>query len=181
MINWLPAANHRARNGHPLFLWPDQGASRVDYQAGEYLVLYAGNSPVGAVAEAFGRFPRWTAAILSCPKSAPVGSVKALAHYRGRPAVLDLDSPDELAARGLRPSRIVTRQRTVTQSWARSIYDEQAFGGVSWWSYYDPDWTSFGLWDTSDIRVQGTPELLDLDHPALLEAAASISRIVSSK
>jgi hypothetical protein len=178
VFNW----NHRAKapgdNGHPLFVWPRQGVGRINDPQSEYLVLHVGDSAAGAVAEAFGRFPRWTKAILDPPPGSPPRTFKALAKYSGTPRILDLDDPFELQQLGLRPSRVVSRDRASTQWWARDIYETHSVDGVSWWSYYDPDWTSIGLWDWSALKIDGDPEVLDLDHPAVMAAADTICRII---
>jgi hypothetical protein len=52
---------------------PPQGGGRID-NPGKYSVLYLSDAAAGAVAEAFGRFPEWTPAILEGGPSLP-GSV----------------------------------------------------------------------------------------------------------
>ncbi|WP_427131138.1 RES domain-containing protein [Pseudarthrobacter sp. S9] len=180
VLNWSPSAASSADNGHPLFVWPDQGAGRVDDPDGDYLVLYLGDSPEGAIAEALGSFPTWSQAILDCPPAAPADSVKALVQNNCELDILDLDDPYELVQRGMRPSQVVTRSRTVTQVWARGIYESGDYAGVSWWPYYNPDWASLGLWALSGLSVVREPEVLSLDHPALRDAAYFIKRTVSS-
>lgn len=59
--------------------------------------------------------------------------------------LLDLDDPAALAERGLRPSRVVTRDRQMTQAWAAAIHAEGSWAGISWWSYYDPEWRPAGF------------------------------------
>ena len=178
VFNWNPAAASPNVNGHPLFIWPRQGAGRVDDPEHQYTVLYVGDSAEGAAAEAFGRFPVWTSAILAPPPSAPQGTVKALVKYEGNPAILDLDEPQVLQNWSLRPSSVVSKDRAATQLWARSMYDTGDYAGLSWWSYYDPRWASYGLWDVSGLRAAGTPEALTIDHPAVENAASLIRRTV---
>lgn len=151
----------------------------MDDPDGDYRVLYVGDTAQGAIAEAFGQFSRWTAPILAVPPSAPAGTVKALVRYQGDPAVLDLDDPYELQDLGLRPSSVVSRQRPVTQQWARAIYDRGGHDGISWWSYYEPMWASFGLWEYSGLLVADDPVPLSLTHPDVLEAAGVIKRLFS--
>jgi len=102
--------------------------------------------------------------------------VRALAELDAEEAeVLDLDDARELVRRSLRPSAVVTRERTVTQRWALAAFQEKRWAGVRWWSYYDPRWGSFGLWHSSKLRaMQVTP--LTADHPALIEAATVLAR-----
>lgn len=179
VMNWNPGAADPSKNGHPLFIWPRQGAGRVDDPDHDYLVLYVGDTAEGAIAEAFGSYASWTPAVLEPPPTAPAGTVKALVKYAGDPAILDLDDPEVLRDWSLRPSSVVSRDRPSTQQWARSMYNSGDYAGVSWWSFYEPRWASFGLWDVSGLMVAEPPEVLSLDHDAVLEAAALIRRNIS--
>lgn len=102
---------------------------------------------------------------------------RALGTYElpDRAGVLDLDDPDALKRLGLRPSDVVTRDRLVTQRWALAAYRDHRWIGVRWWSYYDPRWYSYGLWDRRYLTVTGV-EPLTLEHPAVLEAATVLPR-----
>lgn len=181
VFNWNPNASTTQENGHPLFVWLRQGSGRIDDPEGGYRVLYAADQPEGAVAEAFGRFITWSPDILEMPRLAPTGTVKALAKYRGNPAVLDLDDPSALLEWSLRPSQVVSRDKESTQQWARAIYDGGSHAGVSWWSYYDPQWSSTGLWDISSLTVVEEPVALTLDHPAVQDAASIIRRVITDR
>ena len=64
--------------GGALFV-PSPGGGRLD-NPGIYSVLYLSDSPPGAIAEAFGRFPEWAPAMLE-GGSAMKGSVRAIATY----------------------------------------------------------------------------------------------------
>ncbi|MDJ0459326.1 hypothetical protein PUN71_019150 [Arthrobacter sp. NQ7] len=99
--------------------------------------------------------------------------------YTGNVAVLDLDDPEVLQEWALRASSVVSRDRASTQQWARSMYDTGDYAGVSWWSFYEPRWASFGLWDVSGLTVAGEPEPLTLAHDAVRDAATPIRRVVS--
>ena len=59
----------------------------------------------GAIAEAFGRFPEWTPAILRSSPSLP-GSSRAVARYllADDAPVCNLDDPDQLRRIGIGPS-----------------------------------------------------------------------------
>ncbi|MBN8892264.1 MAG: DUF2783 domain-containing protein [Rhodospirillales bacterium] len=89
----------------------------------------------------------------------------------------DLDDADRLASLGLRPPRVVTRDREVTQAWARELFEGGQYAGVRWWSYYNPDWGSVGLWDSAALHVTDVVTLT-VDHPAFVAAAAEIIRII---
>ena len=165
--------------GHPLFIPTPTGAGRVD-APGTYSVLYVSDAPAGAVAEAFGGVPLWTPAMFDKP-SFERGR-RALATYElpDQAAVLDLDDPDALKRLGLRPSDVVTRDRAVTQRWALAAYREHRWIGVRWWSYYDPRWHSFALWDRLELTVVGV-EALSLEHSSAVEAAIVLGRPRSSR
>lgn len=156
---------------------PSQGGGRLD-NPGTYSVLYLSDTAAGAIAEAFGRFPEWTQSILEGLPSMPK-SVRALARYQLADGALvcNLDDPRQLLALGLRPSDAVSRDYNRTRAWARRIHEQSTWVGVRWWSYYDPAWHSFGLWDIGNLVLsQVTP--LRLDNPDLLEASRTIVRRV---
>ena len=154
---------------------PSQGGGRID-NPGTYPVLYLSDSPAGAIAEAFGRFAEWPPAVLEGIPALP-GSVRALARYRMAEggSVCNLDDPRQLLDLELRPSEVVSRDYTRSRSWALRIYQRKLWAGVRWWSYYDPVWTSFGLWDIGNLGLtEITP--LRLDNPHLLTASRTIVR-----
>ena len=108
------------------------------------------------------------------------GSVQAIATFELDPSteICDLDDAPRLVKLGLRPSQVVTRDRKLTQAWALSIFRQQSFGGIRWWSYHDPRWGSHGVWATSNLKLQGV-EALTLDHAAVTEAAAVLNRRIA--
>jgi hypothetical protein len=163
--------------GHPLHIPASTGANRVD-NPDIYDALYLGDSPLCAVAEAFGWAPRWSAGLLRGTPSLP-GSVRALISYDldQDAAVCDLDDADRLSRLGLRPSRVVTPNRSITQAWARELFDTREFAGARWWSYYNPDWGSVGLWDTAALTVIDV-SVLSAGHPMFVAAAAEIVRVI---
>jgi hypothetical protein len=154
---------------------PPQQSGRID-NPGLYRVFYASDAEAGAIAEAFGRFPAWTRAILEGSPSLP-GSVRALARYSlpETAKICDLDDPEQLRLLGLRPSDVVSRDYSRTRAWARRIYEAGHWAGVRWWSYYDPRWISFGIWDARGVALKETRNLT-LDDPALAAAALAIAR-----
>lgn len=162
-----------AEPGGALFV-PAGGGNRLD-NPDLYDVLYVAAVPEAAVAESFGRIPLWTP--------------ETFVHGSGRPQqlvtyeladnvkVFDLDDVASLQGLGIaRPTEVVTRNRARTQSWARAIFERGGYAGASWWSYYEPEWTVMGLWERSSITVVGAPEILDVDHGAVRNAAATIAR-----
>jgi hypothetical protein len=154
---------------------PPQGGGRLDNPE-LYSVLYLSNAASGAIAEAFGRFPEWSPAMLAGSPALP-GSARAIATYRlaNDTPLCDLDDPTELSSLGLRPSDVVSRNYGRTRAWARRIYEQRLWAGIRWWSYYDPRWVSAGLWDLSRLALEDV-RLLRLNDPALVEASRTIVR-----
>ncbi len=130
------------------------------------------------MAEAFGRFPEWTSAILEGSPSLP-GSARALVRVElpGNLPVCNLDDSAQLVELGLHPSDVVTRDYERSRTWARRIYEQRRWIGVRWWSYYDPQWSNFGLWNVETIRLQDVSRIR-LDDAAVQEAARMIARRV---
>lgn len=162
--------------GHPLFV-PAQGGGRLD-NPDVFSVLYLSDSASGAIAEAFGRFPEWNASILLSSPSLP-GSRRVLARYRltASKPICDLDDAKRLLDLALRPSDVVSRDYERTRGWTRRIFLDGAWCGIRWWSYYDPRWASFGLWDWEALVLEDVAPLT-LRDSALLDAAHAISRPV---
>jgi len=154
---------------------PPQGGGRLD-NPGIYAILYLSDAPAGAIAEAFGRFPEWNAGVLEGTPSL-LGSARAMArfHLPDDAPICNLDDPALLQTLALRPSDIVSRDYTRSRAWARRIYEQGKWFGVRWWSYYDSQWASFGLWNMSRLRLEEV-KLLRLDEPALLDASRTIAR-----
>ena len=154
---------------------PPQGGGRLD-NPGAYSVLYLSDAAAGAIAEAFGRFSEWSEAILQGSPGLP-GSARAMArfHLPDDAAVCNLDDPALLEKLGLRPSDVVTRDYTRSRAWAKRIYEQGKWFGVRWWSYYDPQWASFALWNISRLKLEDV-KFLRLDEPAVREASRTIAR-----
>jgi hypothetical protein len=178
VVPWIESATP-GHPGHPRFVPRSTGSSRID-NPGRYEPLYLGDTPAGAVAEAFGWASRWGPGLLRGTPSLP-GSVRALVTYSLPDAdeICDLDDAARLVELGIRPSEVVTRDRPVTQAWALGIFTRGGFSGCRWWSYYDSAWGSFGLWRVGRLRVRSV-QPMTMEHPALREAADVLRRIVTS-
>lgn len=138
--------------GHPLYVATPQGQGRIDNPE-HYLTLYACDEATGAIGEAFGNHAVWTADLLDGPPALP-GSQRALATISASDSiVIDLDDPQALVDRSLRPSRVVARERASTQGWALDLFREGKWDGIRWWSYHNPDWGSFGIWNREQLQV----------------------------
>ena len=83
---------------------------------------------------------------------------------------VDLDRPDVLAERGLRPSLVATRHREVTQPQALAIHETGA-DGVRWWSTFESLWANVTLFDRAVRRLRVVRvAALAADDAALREA-----------
>jgi len=152
-----------------------QGAGRHD-APDQYGAFYCSRDAASAVAEAiqFLRGQELTGDDLRRSD----GSVRALSAFNLDSAarLLDLDDPQVLASRALRPSSVATLDRRVTQRLAITAYQE-GFDGLSWWSTLDAGWTNATLFHERILRqltLTGSPEPLTLVTPALVEAAGRL-------
>ena len=87
--------------------------------------------------------------------------------------LVDLDNPAVLDRERLRPSRVATRDRSVTQPAALALYNRYPeMAGLRWWSIWEALWTNVTLFDraVAMMRVVDARELT-LELPELREAA----------
>jgi RES domain-containing protein len=170
-----PAAR-AGQPGHASYIHPDQGSGRWD-NPDLYRAAYLATSPEGAIGETFADVATWRAAMVPFPMLD--GARRSLGTYRldeeAHP-LIDLDDARTLLERGMRPSRVVWRNRPATQAFARSVYEEGRWSGLSWWSMHRPQWTLVCLWDTAALELEAVDPLPG--HPALAEAAARLSKPV---
>ncbi|MDQ6929434.1 MAG: RES family NAD+ phosphorylase [Candidatus Eremiobacteraeota bacterium] len=168
-----PTAAERDPGGS-LFV-PNGGAGRID-NPDLYRVLYASTHAAGAVAETFGRFPYWDDETFVHAN----GNRYALAEYDvpNGLALFNMNDVAGLQELGLVPTEVIVRDRKVTQRWAREIYAKKAWSGIQWWSYYCSLWVCYGFWEYAGITTVVTTALTTR-HPAVIEAAHEIVRVVS--
>ncbi len=159
--------------GGPLFVpRSEQGRGRHD-APDAYGALYLSRTEQSAVAEYLWPFRGQTLT----PADLTRGGVPSHAIMRFEDAALgpltDLDDPNELVRRALRPSVVATRQREVTQAYALRLFQE-GLPGFEWWSTIDASWknvTLFAERAAARLRTTGRPEPLGVDHPSVVEAA----------
>jgi hypothetical protein len=87
--------------------------------------------------------------------------------------LVDLDDPIVLGAERLRPSRVATRRRDVTQPQARLLYERHVRAvGVRWWSSYEALWINVTLFDrgAGALRVRSVRSLA-MDDSTVIEAS----------
>jgi hypothetical protein len=152
-----------------------QGAGRHDNPE-SYGALYVSRSEVSAIAE---RIQMFRGRILDDADLTFAGGARyAMATFddRALERLIDLDDPGELSRRRLRPSRMATRDRTVTRAIAHRMYTEGATGFL-WWSTLEASWPNVTLF-AERARLQlvllEDPEPLSVGHPLVRAAAAAI-------
>jgi RES domain len=139
-----------------------------------YGCLYLAEDAVSAVAEPLAAFRgsgQMTASMLTHLRRPLALAELTLPAAAG---AVDLDDPDALAAEGLRPSRIATRSREVTQRIAADLYRSNPDAvGLRWWSTLESSWINWTLFDRA-VPVLGLAEVVELriDDAIVREAAA---------
>jgi len=149
-----------------------QGGGRHD-NPDLYGCLYVAEAPVSAVAEMLAPF-RGTGRLLPS-MLVRYGKPLALAalDLEDGLTVVDLDEPSTLIATGLRPSRVATRKRTVTQGQAAAVYESHPEAvAIRWWSTLESSWINWTVFDRAESALEvGEATALTVDHPVVHEAA----------
>jgi hypothetical protein len=168
------AWNERARDGQPDSpLWFPrvfQGDGRHD-NPDVYGCLYLTDREASGVVEQLARF-RGQRLIESLLVRRGLPLAIAAIELPDGAELIDLDDPAVLRRRRLRPSRVATRDRTITQPQALEVYRETEAAGLRWWSIHESLWANYTLFDraVSQLGVQDVRQL-SLDDAAVLEAA----------
>jgi len=168
---WKTDARHDESDGP---LWcprPFQGEGRHDNPE-TYGCLYLADRPLSCVAEQFAAFrgQRLLASMLR-RRGLPL----ALAHLEmsDQAQLVDLDDVGVLGREGLRPSRIATRERSITQPQALTLYHRHPqAAGLRWWSVWESQWANVTFFNRAIrlLRVEHV-EVLTLSHPAVRDAS----------
>jgi hypothetical protein len=137
-----------------------------------YGCLYLSESALSPVVEQLARFRSQR---LTPPLLRRRGLPLALAGLElpDRAELLDLDDPAVLRRERLRPSRVATRRRDLTQPQARQLYNRHPrAAGLRWWSTYEALWTNVTLFDRAapGLRVQSV-RALTTEDPVVADAA----------
>lgn len=144
------AWNERARSdrldGALWFPRPYQGDGRHD-NADLYGCLYVSEEPLSCVVEQLARF-RGQKLLPSLLVRRGLPLALAELELAERAQLLDLDDPSVLRRERLRPSRVATRAREVTQPQARTLYDRHRdAAGLRWWSTFESRWLNVTVFD----------------------------------
>jgi len=146
-----------AASGGPLFVpRVHQGSGRHDNPE-LYGAFYCALDPVSAVAEALQPFRNQSLEEGDFVRGKNRRLALSAFEVTDSILVFDLDDPSELARRSLRPSRVATFDRTVTQDLAAALFTEGG-SGFLWWSVLESQWINATLFAE---RVTGSIRLLD--------------------
>lgn len=87
--------------------------------------------------------------------------------------LIDLDDPVVLRRERLRPSRVATRDRRITQPQALALHDRHPnAAGVRWWSTYESIWINVTLFERAASQLQvRSVRALTIDDPTVIAAA----------
>jgi hypothetical protein len=87
--------------------------------------------------------------------------------------VVDFDDPGVLSRLGLRPSRVATRDRSITQPQARVTHDANARAdGLRWWSTYEGMWANLTLFDRAASKLSvSSVRALSTSDDVVMQAA----------
>ena len=168
---WNERAGDAGPDGPLWFPRPFQGEGRHDNPP-HYGCLYLSLSPLSTIVEQLARF-RGQRLLPSLLRRRGLPLALADLDLDDTAALLDLDDPVVLRRERLRPSRIATRDRTLTQPQALAIHDRhRTAAGLRWWSTYEATWINVTLFDraASKIRVQSV-RTLTVEDDAVREAA----------
>jgi len=165
--------------GNPEYLYPHQGNGRWDNPV-QYLCWYLADSASGAIGEVFAQIETWSEAMFDFP--AIPDSRRALGTYSlpDDAPLLNLDDPNALVERAMRPTQVASPNRSMTQGIASDIFGEtkhdgtQRWQGLSWWSFHRSFWPVHCIWGaTPDIQ---SVDELSIAHPAVLDAVQTLNK-----
>ena len=170
-LAWNERAGPAAPDGALWFPRPYQGEGRHDNPT-VYGCLYLSEQQLSCVVEQLARFrgQRLTAALLR-RRELPL----ALAELElpDDAQLVDLDEPAVLRRERLRPSRVATRDRALTQPQALTLHDKHAeAAGLRWWSTFESQWLNVTLFDraASALRLVSV-KVLDVAGEEIAAAA----------
>jgi hypothetical protein len=172
VLPWRAQAPPRESGGALWFPRGLQGLGRHD-NPDRYGCLYVSEAAVAATAEALAPFRGAGALAPGVLLRAGLPLALARLELDDDAGTVNLDDPRVLAGRGLRPSRVATRTRAVTQAYAARVFDEVPLAlGLRWWSTLEASLINLTLFDRAAPHLKlADVELLALGHPAVLEAA----------
>jgi len=148
-----------------------QGDGRHDNPA-TYGCIYLSECPLSTIVEQLARF-RGQRLLPSLLRRRGLPLALADLELPDDAELVDLDDPAVLRRERLRPSRVATRDRRVTQLQALELFDRhRRAAGVRWWSTYEAVWINVTLFDraASRLRVKSV-RALSLEDPIVGDGA----------
>ena len=168
---WEKSAADDGPDGPLWFPRMFQGEGRHD-NPDTYGCLYLADRPVSCVVEQLAAF-RGQRLIPSLLRRRGLPLALADIELDAAAALIDLDDPAVLRRERLRPSRVATRNRSITQPQALALHRAHPeAAGLNWWSIWEATWANVTLFDRAArlLRLAGVRELR-LEDPTVLEAA----------
>jgi RES domain-containing protein len=168
---WNRAASPREPDGPLWFPREFQGEGRHD-NPGVYGCLYLADRAVSCLIEQLAAFRGQR---LSAPVLRRRGLPLALAaiEFDDDLRLVDLDEPATLRRERLRPSRVATRERSISQPQALALHQRHPeAAGLRWWSCWEGLWANVTVFDRAApaLRLRDVRELT-IDDPAVRDAA----------
>jgi hypothetical protein len=172
LVPWRAQVSPREPGGALWFPRELQGHGRHD-NPDRYGCLYASQDAVSAVAEVLAPFRGAGALVPGMLLRGDLPLALVRLELEGDADMVDLDDPRELASRGLRPSRVATRTRAVTQAYAARVFEELHRAlGLRWWSTLESSLINITLFDRAAPHLSVLDvERLTVEHAVVGEAA----------
>ena len=168
---WNAAARETEPDGALWFPRPFQGEGRHDNPQ-TYGCLYLADRAVSCVAEQLAPF-RGQRLIASLLRRRGLPLALARIELDDAVPLIDLDDPAVLRRERLRPSRVATGDRAITQPQALALYrGHPDAAGLRWWSRWEAMWMNVTLFDRAQPSLRlAAVTALTLDEEAVREAA----------
>jgi hypothetical protein len=146
-----------------------------------YGCLYVSVEPVSAVAEQLQRLAGTSLEPLDLLRRGLPLALATIDFDEGGELV-DLDDPSVLVGEGLRPSRVATHDRSITQAGAAQIFSSHpTASGLRWWSTIEALWPNATLFDRAEehLAVEDVHPL-ELGDGIVVEAAEYLGLPIST-
>jgi hypothetical protein len=170
-FGWNERAGDTGPDGPLWFPRMYQGEGRHD-NPDRYGCVYLSVSALSTVVEQLARF-RGQRLLASLLRRRGLPLALADLEVDDDVELVDLDDPVVLRRDRLRPSRVATRDRHITQPQALALHDRHRKAiGLRWWSTYEALWINVTLFDRGapQLRVRSV-RALTIEDPTVVEAA----------
>ena len=162
---WHEAGRADAPDGPLWFPRVFQGEGRHD-NPDVYGCLYLSDRAVSCIVEQFAAF-RGQRLMASMLRRRGLPLALARIELDDRRELIDLDDPAVLRRERLRPSRVATRLRAITQPQAQALFTRHPrAAGLRWWSAWEATWANVTVFD----RAAGALRLLEVAGLTLEQA-----------